>query len=52
MQFRIRDNFMTKIVLVGINDFQRDQNNFCKTTYNKSIVDGNEYGHSRNYFIY
>lgn len=44
---------MTKTVFVGINDFQRDQNNYmyCKTTYNKSLVDGNENGHSKNYFI-
>lgn len=41
---------MTKIVFLGILDFQREQKNYYKTTYIASLlVDGNENGHSRNF---
>lgn len=50
MQFRTGDIFMTKIVFLGILDFQREQKNYYKTTYIASLlVDGNENGHSRNF---
>lgn len=48
MQFRVGDIFMTKIVFLGILDFQREQKkNTIKQLIASLLVDGNENGHSR-----
>lgn len=45
-------HFYYKNCVFGILDFQREQKNYYKTTYIASLlVDGNENGHSRNFFI-